>query len=502
MRAAWVVTTVAAVVLVVPGQVRASSPDEIAAALAQRPLDGAGNNVQHPTWGQAGRPYVRVAPTNYADGVAKPVSGPPTRYVSNRIFADGAQNLFSENAVTQWGFVWGQFMDHTFGLRVEAGGEHAPIAFALTDPLEAFRNDFGAIDFMRTPAAPGTGTGTVPREQVNTVSSFIDGSSVYSDSDERLAWLRDGARLLLDPGGLLPRRSSRGNAAAAPEMALPGRLTGQPAKAMVAGDVRANENIALTATHTLFAREHNRVVDALPADLPEELKFQIARRIVSAEQQYITYQEFLPALGVRLPPYQGYKPAVDATLGNEFAVVGYRAHSMIHGEIETAAPAGTYTAAQLEAFEAQGIEIEEDDSIVELAVPLNLAFGNPDLLVDLGVGPVLQAIGGESEYRNDEMIDNQLRSVLFQVPRPGIPNPSVCLDGPPLADCFAGVVDLGAIDVERGRDHGMPSYNALRRAYGLQPHSVVHGDHRGDHRRLPGRDVRRRPAQPRLRRAA
>ena len=29
--------------------------------------------------------------------------------------------------------------------------------FDATDPLEAFRNDFGAIDFDRTPAAPGTG---------------------------------------------------------------------------------------------------------------------------------------------------------------------------------------------------------------------------------------------------------------------------------------------------------------------------------------------------------
>jgi hypothetical protein len=29
------------------------------------------------------------------------------------------------------------------------------------------------------------------------------------------------------------------------------------------------------------------------------------------------------------------------------------------------------------------------------------------------------------------------------------------------------VVDLGAIDIERGRDHGMPSYNQMRQAYGL-----------------------------------
>ena len=81
---------------------------------------------------------------------------------------------------------------------------------------------------------------------------------------------------------------------------------------MVAGDVRANENIALTATHTLFAREHNRIVALLPSSLTEEEKFQIARRVVIAEQQYITYNEFLPALGVALPRYTGYKTNVNA----------------------------------------------------------------------------------------------------------------------------------------------------------------------------------------------
>jgi hypothetical protein len=138
---------------------------------------------------------------------------------------------------------------------------------------------------------------------------------------------------------------------------------------------------------------------------------------------------------------------------------------MVHGEIEPSAAAGTYSEAQLEAFEDQGIEVDEDDGTVELEIPLNLTFGNPDLLASVGVGPVLTAVGGESEYRNDETIDNQLRSVLFQVPFA----PGACLDGPPLADCFDGVVDLGAIDVARGRDHGIPPYNELRRAYGLAP---------------------------------
>jgi len=58
-------------------------------------LDGSGNNRALPTQGAAGTPYRRLGESAYADG-------PNARYLSNRIFADRAQNLFSENGVTQW----------------------------------------------------------------------------------------------------------------------------------------------------------------------------------------------------------------------------------------------------------------------------------------------------------------------------------------------------------------------------------------------------------------
>ena len=77
--------------------------------------------------------------------------------MSNRVFNDVGQNLFSENGVSQWGWAWGQFLDHDFGLRDETPAESVPIAFDTHDPLETFTNDFGAIGFNRTPAAPGTG---------------------------------------------------------------------------------------------------------------------------------------------------------------------------------------------------------------------------------------------------------------------------------------------------------------------------------------------------------
>jgi hypothetical protein len=320
---------------------------------------------------------------------------------------------------------------------------------------------------------------TSPREQVNTVSSYIDAWTVYGGTNERLEWLREGpvdgnlannAATLFLQEGYLPRRDSRGDAATAPTMDINGRLAGAPDTAAVAGDVRANENIGLEATHTLFAREHNRIVAQLPQWLNEDEKFQIARRIVIAEQQYITYNEFLPALGIQLPRYRGYDPRVDASLSNEFATVGYRAHSMIHGEFEFETEADRYTPEQLEAFEAMGVEVEagEGDAAGEvgLAVPLNVAFFNPDLLEQIQLGPVLQGIGSESQYNNDEMIDNQLRSVLFEIPVPGN---NACLDGEGLPECFSGILDLGALDIERGRDHGMPSYNEMRAAYGLAP---------------------------------
>ena len=102
---------------------------------------------------------------------------------------------------------------------------------------------------------------------------------------------------------------------------------------------------------------------------------------------------------------------------------------------------------------------------VALGVPLNLMFFNPGLLPQLGEGPVLKALAAEHQYKNDAIIDNHLRSVLFQVPLPG---DTTCIE-PVDPKCYSGVTDLAAIDVQRGFDHGMPNYNQLRVAYGLAP---------------------------------
>jgi hypothetical protein len=470
MRNAWthrlVAGTIAALIGLALGAAAAAAADTPPALLVVRSVDGRANNMQHPTWGQAGAPYRRIVPANYADGRSRQVTpAKPDRYVSNRIFNDVGQNLFSENGLSQWGWLWGQFIDHDLGLRVEAPGESSPLPFNRADPLERFTNDLGSLGFARTPAAPGTGT-TTPRQELNTITSYLDASMVYGSDANRGAWLRDGASLLL-PIGFLPRADARGNAASAPAMDLFGNQVDAPGRAVVAGDPRANENIGLTDAQTLFAREHNRIVRLLPASLSAELRFQIARRVVGAEIQYITYHEFLPAMGVKLSAYTGYKPTVDPTEYNEFATVGFRAHSMVHGEMEPSAPEGTWSDALLASFAARGIVVEHDAGTVTLVVPLSLAFGDPDLLEQIGPGTLAAGLAGERQYKNDEQIDDSLRSVLFEVPKPTTTDPSACVEPAVTDACFAGVADLGADDVARGRDHGMPSYDQMRAAYGL-----------------------------------
>lgn len=438
-------------------------------------LDGTGNNLNEPTLGSAGQIYPRVGEANYADGVEEMLDRPAERYVSNRIFNDSNQNVFSENGVTHWGFVWGQFIDHTIGFRAESG-EELFISFDPTDPLEEFDNDLGAMRTTRSAAAPGTGT-DIPREQINTVSSYIDGWAIYGGSADRLDWLRRGPldgdptnndALFITDDGYLPTALARPGAVA-PAMELNGRLLGDPSAAIVAGDMRANENLGLTAVQTLFVREHNRIVEKLPPGLDEESKFQVARRLIIALQQYITYNEFLPAMGVDLPPYRGYDDSVDPSVTNEFATVGYRAHSHVHGEFETEIALSDSDDGDIEAFEEAGISVEKGDDAIEIAIPLNVGFANPSLLPDVGLGNLLVGLSGEAAYANDEQIDNQLRSVLFQIPGPDTDNPLDCLDGEAIADCFVAVNDLGALDIVRSFDHGMPNYNDMRQAFGLEP---------------------------------
>jgi len=131
-----------------------------------------------------------------------------------------------------------------------------------------------------------------PREQLNQATSFLDGSLIYGSSSDAANSLRahKGGRLnvqRVQDGELPPPTSSEAC-----------RLDPKH-RCFLTGDARVNEHLGVAALHSLLVREHNRVAAGLEALNPhwaDETLFQESRRIVSAELQHITYNEYLPLL--------------------------------------------------------------------------------------------------------------------------------------------------------------------------------------------------------------
>ena len=162
-----------------------------------------------------------------------------------------------------------------------------------------------------------------PRRQVNAITAFIDGSQVYGSDRVRASALRTN-----DGTGKL-KTSSDGRLLPYNEQGLDNEGGARRTTLFVAGDVRVNEQIGLTAMHTLFVREHNRLTGIIATQNPglsgDEI-YDLARKIVGAQIQNFTFSEFLPLLlgPDGIDDYEGYDATVDPTIASEFSAAAYR----------------------------------------------------------------------------------------------------------------------------------------------------------------------------------
>jgi hypothetical protein len=398
-----------------------------APAPAVRSYDGTGNNTSHSAWGSTGQDLVRLAPAAYADGLSAPngTSRPSARVISNAVAAHGDEEIPSTTKLSAYAYLWGQFIDHDLDL-TNTGTDSLPIAVPTGDPsFDPFGTGTQTIAFTRSLYDPATGT-TSPRQQVNSITAFLDGSMVYGSDATRAAALRTMS------GGLM--KTSDGNMLPWNTMGLDNATLGGPASSYyAAGDVRANENVELTSLQTLFVREHNRRAGQIAAAHPtwsDEQIYQAARRLVIAEIQKITYEEFLPALLGKgaIKAYSGYKPNVNPGISTEFSTAAFRlGHSMLPDDVEF---------------------LDNNGNPVHDEIPLAQAFFNPSLVSSTGVDPILKYLASSNSEEIDTKIVDGLRNFLF---------------GPP----GAGGMDLASLNIQRGRDHGLSDYNSTRAALGL-----------------------------------
>lgn len=428
---------------VIPQQVNASvedanfeSPPENVGGMTLEviPLDGAGNNLANPEWGSVNSPLLRISPADYDDGISSPAGAdrPSPRVISNTFSASPEDGIVNDRDFTAMVYAWGQFLDHDIDLTGSANPkESLPVIVPAGD--EWFDpNSTGemTIFFSRSQYDLATGTSTDnPREQVNAITAFIDGSQIYGVDSERAAALREfvGGRMKVSENDFMPLNTEGfENANDAHRV--------DDAQLFLAGDVRANENPELSSLHILFIREHNRIADEAAQrhpDWTDEELYQFARQVVIAELQKITYDEFLPSiLGENaMPDYRGYQADVNPGIANEFSTAAFRfGHSMLGNDIEF--------------LDNDGEEIFE-------AMELRDSFFNPVVLYETDIDPLLKYLASDNAQEIDPIVVDDVRNFLFGEPG-------------------QGGFDLASLNIQRGRDHGLADYNTVREAYGLE----------------------------------
>ena len=398
-----------------------------------RTIDGTCNNISTnnaASWGSAIVPLLRAIPDVYNsnnDLVGQDRRNP--REISNIIFKSDCAP--SSKRLSSFVFTWGQFLDHDISVSPEDDTE--------SEPIPALPNDNIIVDipFHRSDAYPGTIVGAT-RQQYNILTAWIDGSNVYGSDATRANYLRtfvDGKLKVSTAanGDLLPWNTSDNEMSGTIDPNAPfmagnvNPMTGNPVKVFVAGDHRANEQSGLTSMHVLFMREHNRICDDLIATgmTGDEVIYQRARKEVGAIIQSITYNEFLPALGIQMPNYNGYDNTVQPDIMNVFSTAAYRlGHTMV----------------------TDGLLLYDDNENNIGNLSLRDAFFKPSFLFNDGIEGVLNGLAQQFQEEIDAKIVENLRTFLFA---PG-PGPGF---------------DLAALNIQRGRDHGLDHYNAFRQFF-------------------------------------
>lgn len=402
-------------------------------ALAEtRSIHGVNNNLDHPEYGSAGIHLLRSVNSDYSDGVSS-LAGDQrlgARAISSMVSTqDGS--ILNSMGVSDFVWQWGQFLDHDIDLTTEAiPNEFAPIPVPMGDPdFDPAGSGNQVIFFLRSVFDVLTGTDTNnPRQQLNRITAFIDASNVYGSDPIRAEALRtlDGTgKLKTTVGGKYLPFNTEGYPNAG----------GTDASLYLAGDIRANEQIALTAMHTLFVREHNRLCKRISARNPRlsgEKIYQRARRIVGALVQVITYNEFIPVmLGPNaIPEYSGYDPNTNPGISNVFSTAAYRfGHSMLPPTLLRINKRGN---------KVRNIDLKD-------------AFFNPDLLrKNGGIESIFRGLASQYAQEVDTKMVDAVQNFLFGQPGDG-------------------GFDLASLNIQRGRDHGLPDYNTVRNAFGLNP---------------------------------
>ena len=404
-----------------------------------RSLDGTGN---HPLdWGSISAPLNQYTTSSFSDSISEP-SGwnrPNERVISNTLFSQTDMIMDPLN-LSDFVWVFGQFIEHDIVFVEDSENEYLSITVPEDDEVFAPNSD---IFMLRSQKIEGTGTDiNNPRQYRNSVTSYLDLSSVYGCDEARSKWLResDGSgKLKTSQGNLLPWNTPSGEfndtdlSTAIPSMI--DKLNNQ--RLFVAGDVRANENPLLIAIHTLFVREHNRLCDHYLEKHPswlgnDEKLYQNARKHLIAYYQSVVFDEWLPAMGIWLPDYTGYKTDMNPSIMNVFSAATFNIGLTLNS--------GTIVRMDNSGRMIPNGDISYRDAYFK---PIEINHAG-------GVEPYFKGMASQIQQNLDCKVVDAMRNYVID---------DVAMIGK----------DYAAINVKRGRERGIADYNTIRDDFGMPP---------------------------------
>ncbi|BFZ09118.1 hypothetical protein BsWGS_12158 [Bradybaena similaris] len=397
----------------------------------------------------------RLLPAAYSDGVNSPrmfgedgLPLPSARTVSMKIHVSKQAPATNHTLALM---AWGQWLDHDIvstavanrpGKRIRCCGPNGscppsnsdPNCFPIELPSDEYVFEGSCLEFVRALAATDAkGVQILPRAQMNTVTAFVDASPVYGSTDQ-------AAESLREPGGYLLRMKLDGFPPEAANATCIKR-DGSADYCFEAGDFRVNQHPYISALHTLFLRESNRIAKRLrrlKPKLPNEEIYQMTRRVVSATNQHITYNEFLPiVLGSDADVYgltstvgrSHYDPGIDPRMTIAFGSAAFRYG---HSTIPSYFPMGNKQIQLKLLFSQNGYIIDHfEDTLAGMAGVSNTS--------DRYIESV------------DRFISDGVSKFLF------------------FNNITGKGLDLVSINIQRGRDVGLPPYYKWREYCGLRP---------------------------------
>lgn len=405
----------------------------VSVAQPVRSYDGSKNNPFVPLSGSAGSELMRLAPARYQDGLKNPFNGTNPRVISN-LMMDQKGSEVNSLGLSAAVWVFGQLVHNDLVFVPDNLDEPLSIATPAGDLLGP------AITYFRSAHVPGSGT-TAPRRFVNSVSSYIDGSMIYGADQTTVEWLRthEGGRLKVSSGNLMPFPTPSGEFNDLRDFGAPVMvdMMGSERYMFASANPMVNYNPYLMAMQTLFIREHNRLcaeLAVLHPDWDDEQLYQHARRTVIGIIQAITYQEWLPTMGIELGAFSGYDVLANTAISNEFTLAAFKLENTLMSDL-------------ILRLDNNGKEIAQGNLEMKQALfhPLELITGG-------GIDPLFKGMAAQAQQEFDSKMVDDIRNATFENK--------------------AGGLDMAAITIMAGRDRGLGSLNSIRQALGLTPYTT------------------------------